>query len=168
MFAIQISSVLARNVFLRRTFGPTLNFFKLLFSRNTKNAGNTSENNTNMLNRFLYRNSLKLHLGFNVIDIFGDTCVHAGIAGFAAFVAERDDADLCPPTLDTQHKRPTRITLTRVLATLTVTRAQKIAVNILAVRRVTILVSPHRQDRLSLHSALFSTYYTPCCILLFQ
>lgn len=78
MFVVQILSVLARNVFRRGTFGPTLNFCKLLFSR-TKNA----ENNLNVKSV-----SLSLHLGFNEIGIFGDTRVHAGVPNLAALISK--------------------------------------------------------------------------------
>lgn len=108
---------------------------------------------------------LSLHVIFNPVDKFGYARVHARIAGFAALVAERDNADLRPlmTSVDFQHQRSTRITLTRVLAALLVTGAQKCLADRLKVSLVAFLVGPHRHDHLSLNGALF-----PTCFILYQ
>lgn len=50
---------------------------------------------------------LSLYIIFNPVDKFGDVRVHARIAGFAALIAERDNADLRPLSLNFQHQRST-------------------------------------------------------------
>lgn len=66
---------------------------------------------------------LSLHIIFNPVNEFGDVRIHARIAGFATLVAERDNADLRPLSLNFQHQRSTRITLTCVNTALTITGA---------------------------------------------
>lgn len=100
---------------------------------------------------------LSLGIIFYPIDVLRNARVYTRIARLAAFVAERDDPYLGPSVLDSQHQRSTRVTLTGVLAALTVTGAQKIASDRLKVSRIAVLVSPHRQDRLSLDCTLLST-----------
>lgn len=98
-----------------------------------------------------------LQISLNPIEILRDTRVHAGIAGLAALVAERDDTNLRPSTLDFQHQRPARVTLAGVLAALGVAGAQEGAGDRLMVSPVAVLVPPHRQNCLPLNRALLPT-----------